>query len=115
MCTMIPIMTGTMTSHATREALALLATLVRAGRIRRGWTMDELAQRLGSTRKTVHRIEHAEPGVAVGTAFEAARLVGVSLFGDDAVARDRLLTERRNELSLLPKVVRPSEEVSYDF
>ncbi len=109
------IVTGTMHSHATTEALELFAVLIRAGRIRRGWTMDELAERLGSTRTTVRRIEHGEPGVAMGTAFEAARLVGVSLFGDDATSRDRLLTERRNELSLLPKAVRPSKEASYDF
>ena len=108
-------MTGAVLSRPTLEALDLFATLIRIGRIRRGWTTSELADRLGVTRKTVYRIEHAEPGVAVGIMFEAAKLVGVPLFGEDVTTRESFRAERRNELALLPDAIRAPASDSYDF
>lgn len=102
-------------SPVTSEALEILAGSVRAGRIRRGWTVAELAERVGVSVPTLRKVERGDPNVALGTALEAAVLVGVALFGDDPELRHHHLAARQRELALLPSVVRPRAEVDDDF
>jgi transcriptional regulator with XRE-family HTH domain len=102
-------------SPAGREALLVLGSAVRAGRLRRRWTVAELAERVGTSRPTLTKVEHGDPTVAIGTYFEAATLVGVPLFdGDDA--RSRFAAHTRAELALLPASARrPKVAVDDDF
>jgi DNA-binding XRE family transcriptional regulator len=102
------------TSPTTRRALELLGTSIRVGRIRRGWTVDELAERVGVSKPTMIRIERGEPGVAIGAAFEAAVLSGVTLFHPDPDERARYGDLKRAELALLPSAVR-QRKVDDDF
>ena len=102
-------------SSATADTLILLAEVVRAGRLQRGWTVGELAERVGVSRPTIVRVERGEPGVAVGTVLEAALLVGVPLFDADPEVRERYRASKRTELALLPAAARPRRKVDDDF
>jgi len=102
-------------SKVTREALQLLAEAVRAGRLQRGWTAAELAERVGVSRPTIVSVERGDPGVAIGTVLEAAQLVGVPLFDADPDALERYRAYKRTELALLPAAARPRRKVDDDF
>lgn len=103
------------TQHPTAQrALQVLGMSIRSARVDRHWSIAELADRVGVTAKTMSRVERGDPGVSVGTYFEAAALTGVPLFGDDR----ELMTERNrleSRLAILPSRVRKSRRVSNDF
>lgn len=93
-------------SLATTEALRLFGARVRLARQRRRLTVAQLAERVGVSRTTIQKIERGDPGVALGTAFEAATLLGVTLFHSDPDRR-RLEAARVDDmLALLPESVR---------
>lgn len=101
-------------SPSARSAAALLGGLIRTGRLERRWTMEELAERVGVSAATISKLEKGDLGVALGTAFEAAVIVGVPLFDTDP-ARRALEAERvGNRLALLPSTARPTA-VDDDF
>jgi transcriptional regulator with XRE-family HTH domain len=103
-------------SDTVRDAAQLLGAQVRQARIQRGWTVRDLAERAGISPPTLLKVEHGDPTVALGTAFDLAVLTGVPLFFDD---RSRLATEavrQQERTALLAQRVRPSfEEPDYDF
>ena len=103
-------------SETVRHAAELLGAQVRQGRIARGWTVRELAERAGISPPTLLKVEHGDPSVALGTAFDLAVLTGVPLFYDD---RRRLASEaarERDRTTLIASRVRPSgEEPDYEF
>ncbi|HWC48452.1 MAG TPA: helix-turn-helix transcriptional regulator [Solirubrobacterales bacterium] len=103
-------------SPYAEDAAKLLGAQIRQGRHARRWSAEELAKRAGVSRPTLGKIERGDPSVGLGAAFEAARLVGVPLFGE---GRDQLKTElarSRDRLALLPQRVRPSRrDVDDDF
>ena len=98
--------TGQPLSRTASEAVRLLGRRIALARRERRWTVAELAERVGSSETTVRKVERGDPSVALGTVFEAAALVGVPLFSDDAttVAREAELVEAR--LAVLPQRVR---------
>jgi DNA-binding XRE family transcriptional regulator len=102
-------------SRTTEEAARLLGTRVRLGRAERRWSAQDLADRIGVTRVTVHKIEQGDPTVGLGVAIEAASLVGAPIFTDDN-ARLRLELSRDDDrLALLPKYVRKTTKMDDDF
>lgn len=103
---------------ATEHALTALGSQVAAGRREAGWTIADLAQRLGVSRNVITRIEQGAPGTAVGTVLEAAVVCGVPLFGVDPAELSRVAETERRRLALLPARVRASasrDEVDDDF
>lgn len=93
----------------------ILGAQIRAGRIERGWTIEQLAERAGVTEKTVRSVERGALRVALGTALDCAVLVGVTLFHED---ERRLAAEaERGRAALIGKRVRPTAlpEVDLDF
>jgi transcriptional regulator with XRE-family HTH domain len=97
------------------EAARLLGARVRLARRERGWTLRELAERVGVTQPTLIKIERGDPSVGLGVAFEAAVLAGVPLFHED---RSRLRLEAgriEDRLALLPQAVRKPTDVHDDF
>jgi transcriptional regulator with XRE-family HTH domain len=102
-------------SPITADALAILSASIRAARLRRGWTLRELAERVGVSKPTMLKVERGDPSVAIGTTLEAATLVGVPLFDVDDRARARYLAHKRTELALLPAAARRRRVVDDDF
>ncbi len=101
-------------SPAAVEAAHLLGKRVRLERRRRRWTVVELAERVGVSPVTIRKVESGDLTVALGTAFEAAALVGVPLFHAEP-ARRALESERVDrELAVLPASVRRTS-VDDDF
>jgi transcriptional regulator with XRE-family HTH domain len=109
-------MFGPVLSPFTTEALQLLAVSIKARRLRRGWSINELAKRVGVSHPTIIKVERGDPTVAVGTVLEAAVLVGVALFDPDPQTRTRQLAHMNAELALLPQAGRSANaEVDDDF
>jgi len=102
-------------SSQSREAARLLGLRVRTERLRRRWSQQELAERVGVTPVTVQKVERGDLSVKLGTALEAAAILGIPLFDRDR-ARRRLETERaRDQLALLPRVARRPRHVDDEF
>lgn len=105
-------------SPAARQALRLLGGLIEEGRIRKGWSRELLAERVGVGILTLRRVVNGEPGVAIGTYFEAATLLDIPLFDQDSPRTlERELNRQRELLALLPARVRRSggERLDDDF
>jgi transcriptional regulator with XRE-family HTH domain len=49
--------------------LALLGQMMRAGRIERKITGEEMASRMGASRALLQRIEKGDPGCSIGAFF----------------------------------------------
>lgn len=102
-------------SPLAREAAKLLGGSVRLERRRRRWTVAELAERAGVSEATMLKVERGDPGVRLGTAFEAAALVGVPLFAEDDSRRALEAARLDDRLAVLPRRVRQPREVDDDF
>jgi len=102
-------------SPLTLEAARLLGANVRLGRQERRWTVAELAERVGVSEATMLKVEHGNPGVRLGIAFEAAALVGVPLFDEDGSRRALEAARLDDRLAVLPRRVRRPLEVDDDF
>ena len=98
----------------TLEAVRLLGSRVRLGRRERRWTVAELATRVGVSPVTIRKVEKGDPTVALGTAFEAAALVGVALFHDQASRRALEAQYAASRLAVLPAAIQPGR-VDDDF
>lgn len=100
----------------TREALLLMAGLIRVARTESKVTVQELADRAGVSRGLIQRIEKGDPKCEVGVVFEVAYLLGLSLFDSDDEALSRKVKATQDKLLVLPKQVRkPQKEVDDDF
>lgn len=103
-------------SRYTREAIELLAVLIREARIERKLPAQELAERAGISRGLLQRIEKGDPNCSLGAVFEVAYLLGIRLFDSDERSLASNLAMRKEKLSLLPKMARkPSRGVDDDF
>ncbi|HZJ29023.1 MAG TPA: helix-turn-helix transcriptional regulator [Solirubrobacterales bacterium] len=102
-------------SPYTLEALQLLGEQIRMGRRERRWTQAELAERAGVSVRTLNRVEHGDPRVTLGTAFELATLVGVHLFQPDRERLSMDLERTRARSAVLPQRVRRAGEVDDEF
>jgi transcriptional regulator with XRE-family HTH domain len=103
-------------SRYALEALLLLGQRIRAARIERKLTMDETSTRAGISRALLRRIENGDPGSAIGSAFEVAAVVGVSLFEPDRNRLTSQLHHATERLALLPATARiGSRTVKDDF
>jgi transcriptional regulator with XRE-family HTH domain len=98
------------------DAAQFLGAQISVARRERRWSQRDLAERAGITTDTLSKIERGNLGVAVGTAFEVAALVGVPLFYEDRSRLTLDLDRTRARSALLPQTVRkPRREVDDDF
>jgi transcriptional regulator with XRE-family HTH domain len=97
------------------DALRLLGRSIKTARIERGMGSSELADRVGISRATLSRIEHGDPASAIGSAFEAAAIVGVPLFEPEPSRLASQLTRAEEKLALMPSRVRPRRVVPDGF
>ena len=98
------------------DAAAVLGQQIKAARYVRKWTAAELGARIGVDRRTVAAIEAGESAVSIGNVFNAADILGVSLFGaEDRAELARLRREGRDRLALLPtRVDKPRKKAESD-
>lgn len=97
-------------SRTTRDALALLGGEIRAARLERGWSVAELGERIGGSRDLVQRIEQGDPRCGIGSVFEAATVVGVTLYDRDPGRLAAMAADQAYRLKLLPKSARRSRK-----
>ncbi len=102
-------------SQLTVEAARLLGDAVRAARLERRWTVEALAERVGVSHTTIRKVERGDLTVALGVALEAAALLGVPLFSEDAERRSVESARLRDRLALLPDRARQPVKVDDDF
>ncbi|WP_179984751.1 helix-turn-helix transcriptional regulator [Alteromonas macleodii] len=103
-------------SRYTEDALTLLAKLIRASRLEKKMSAQEVADRAGISRGMLSRIEKADPKCEIGATFEVARIVGVTLFEAEPSRLSMQLRQIEEKLALLPKSARKSsKEVIDDF
>jgi transcriptional regulator with XRE-family HTH domain len=101
-------------SRYNREAVTLLAGLIRAARKERKLTVQEVADCAGVSRGLLQRIEKGDMKCEIGVVFEVAAIVGVKLFDADEATLSRQLRQIEDKLALLPKSVRKSPKVVDD-
>ena len=103
-------------SRYAREAAGLLGLMIRNARIARALTVADVAERAGTSRGLVHRIEKGAMGSSIGPAFEVAAIVGLRLFDAEPTTLTRHLSMERDKLTLLPQSVRTATmNVKDDF
>ena len=102
-------------SPVTIEAGRLLGARIRLARRERRWTLQELADRVGVTHVTMHKVERGDLTVGLGIAFEAAAVLGVPLFHEDRSRRSLEAGRIDDRLAVLPQLVRKPAEVDDDF
>jgi ribosome-binding protein aMBF1 (putative translation factor) len=95
-------------SRYCRDAAALLGKLIRAKRIEHKQSEQMLAERAGISRSLLQRIEKGCLTCSIGSVFEVATIVGISLFEDDKNKLQATLSSYESKLALLPKSVRKS-------
>ncbi|SDQ78200.1 helix-turn-helix transcriptional regulator [Quadrisphaera sp. DSM 44207] len=101
-------------SRPTLDAVHVLGAQVAQARRARGWTAAELAERVGVSPRTITSLERGAPTVALGTAFEAATLLRIPLFGAEGPELAALAHRERQVLALLPRRVHRSREPAHD-
>ena len=92
-------------SRYTKEAAVLLGNLIRLGRIERKMSAQDLAERAGISRTTLHKIENGDMKCEIGLVFEVAALVGVKLFDSDLAGLSTSRKQADDKIALLPKSV----------
>ena len=102
-------------SPVAKRAARLFGVRIREARIERHLSLIDLAERVGVSEDTMRKIERGNPTVGLGVAFEAAPIVGVPLFDDDASRVDEELRRVDDRLRLLPKSVRQGRSVNANF
>lgn len=93
-------------SRYSRDAVTLLAGLIRSARKQRKFTAQEVAERAGISRGMLQRIEKGDLKCEVGAIFEVASIVGVKLFDADETTLTKHIRQTEEKLALLPKSVR---------
>ena len=101
-------------SKPASEAARLLGRLIRLGRKERKLTTEELAGRAGISRGTLQRIEKGDLKVEIGVFFEAATIVGVTLFDADDGRLSGNIARVEDKLALLPKHIHKSNRAVKD-
>jgi transcriptional regulator with XRE-family HTH domain len=98
------------------DVVRVLGLEIARQRRARRWTAEDLAQRAGISRSTLHAVERGAPTVAIGVVFEVAALLGMDLLGASPRELPALVERGRDRLALLPASVRtPAGDVEDDF
>src|ERR1700723_1741468 len=86
--------------------MAGLGENIRKARLRRAYSTETLAQRAGITRKTLYRVEHGDPAVAIGI---YARVLQTLRLQNDlgSIAADDALGRKLQDAELEPKTRAP--------
>lgn len=90
--------------------LAGVGDNIKKARLRRSYSAETVAQRAGITRKTLYRVEHGDPAVALG--IYARVLQALRLESDlGSIASDDVLGRKLQDAALEPKLRAPKRRV----
>ena len=101
-------------SQYAREAAELLGVQIKLGRKKRKWSESALAERAGISRATLQKIENGEMTCVLGSVFEVATLVGVTLFESSNPSISKNIAYAKDQLALLPQRIRTKKVVIDD-
>ena len=90
-------------SENTLQAIKLFASLIKRARKKHGWSVAELAERAGTSRSTMRRVEEGSAVTELGLYFEIANLLGIPLFSVENHEMTGIQERLDLELALLPK------------
>ena len=97
------------------ERVSQLGQRVRVARIRRGWSVVDLAGKAGINRNTLTALELGKPGTAVGVCFAVLWALGLERSLDAVADPDSDLHGRALEASRRPKRAGKSRKASDDY
>src|SRR5580692_11543913 len=84
------------------RTIAAIGSNIKKARLRRSYSSDTVAQRAGIARKTLYRVEHGDPAVALGI---YARVLQTLRLENDlgSIAADDKLGRKLQDANLEPK------------
>lgn len=99
------------------ERVAKLGQRIRVARLRRGWSVVDLASKAGVNRNTLTALELGKPGTAVGVCFTVLWALGLDKTLEAVADPDTDLHGKALEASRRPKRAGKARKVSdiYDF
>ena len=101
-------------SQYALDAARLMGDQIKLGRKQRQWSEKNLAERAGISRATLQKIENGEMGCSVGSVFEVATLVGLTLFESENLPLSKHLEHTRDKLALLPQRIKTRNKTVRD-
>lgn len=93
-----------------RRALQKFGTDIRIARLKRGFTADMMAERIGITRLTYAKVEQGNPKVGLGVYATALFILGFGTPLGDLIDQRRDDTGLLLDLERMPKRARPKKE-----
>ena len=101
----------------TTERVAQLGQRIRVARIRRGWSVADLASKAGINRNTLTALELGKPGTAVGACFTVLWALGLDGSLNDVADPDGDLHGKALEASRRPTRAGKARKArdEYDF
>jgi len=97
------------------ERVAQLGQRIRVARIRRGWSIADLASKAGINRNTLTALELGKPGTAVGLCFTVLWALGLDKSLDGIADPDSDLHGKALEASRRPARAGKARKVSDDY
>ena len=99
----------------TTERIAQLGQRIRVARIRRGWSVADLASKAGINRNTLTALELGKPGTAVGVCFTVLWALGLDKSLDAVADLDSDLHGKALEASRRPTRSGKARKASDDY
>ncbi|MBL0163851.1 MAG: helix-turn-helix domain-containing protein [Xanthomonadales bacterium] len=97
------------------ERVAELGQRIRVARIRRGWSVVELASKAGINRNTLTALELGKPGTAIGVFFTVLWALGLDKSLDAVADPDGDLHGKALEASRRPTRAGKARKMSDDY
>ncbi|MCW8167002.1 helix-turn-helix domain-containing protein [Verminephrobacter aporrectodeae subsp. tuberculatae] len=97
------------------EQLAQLGRRIRVARIRRDWSIADLASKVGINRNTLAALELGKPGTAVGVCFTVLWALGLDRSLDAVADPDSDLHGKALEASRRPARAGKARKASDDY
>ncbi|MBL0163857.1 MAG: helix-turn-helix domain-containing protein [Xanthomonadales bacterium] len=97
------------------ERVAELGQRIRVARIRRGWSVVELASKAGINRNTLTALELGKPGTAIGVCFTVLWALGLDKSLDAVADPDGDLHGKALEASRRPTRAGKARKMSDDY
>jgi transcriptional regulator with XRE-family HTH domain len=100
-----------------RQKIAKVGQQIKLARKRRGLTMQQMADRMFVTRKTLYRLEAGDPGVSVAILASAMLTLGLEndldhLADPESDTTGNLMDKQRHDQR---QRIRPSRKIDMDF